>query len=172
MRSKFATKLSGVCLDAAEKMNAPHKTNNQHVILSLSNFHRASSEVKARRQSAAGISLKTSVACLLDVTFAVESHQNSLRDPASAKSLAVLYRIVAASGSLPQQNFDFGRRSYTPPYAQDDIQRFCFAICVRKNLCLPKTLVGAIHESPENERILRTKAGEHSSPLPHIYDSP
>ena len=133
MRSKFATKRSVVCLDAAEKMNAPHKTNNQHVILSLSNFHRASSEVKARRQSAAGISLKTSVACLLDVTFAVESHQNSLRDPASAKSLAVLYRIVAASGSLPQQNFDFGRRSYTPPFAQNDKQRLCFEIRVRKN---------------------------------------
>ena len=61
------------------------------------------------------------------------SHRDFKRDPASAKSLAVLYRIVAASGSLPQQNFDFGRRSDTPPCAQDDIQRFCFATRVRKN---------------------------------------
>ena len=34
---------------------------------------------------------------------------------------SVLYRIVAC-GSLPQQNFDFGRRSDTPPCAQNDIQ--------------------------------------------------
>ena len=113
------------------------------------------------------------MACLLNVTFTVESHRDFKRDPTSAKSLAVLYRIVAASGSLPQQNFDFGRRSYTPPCAQDDIQRFCFAIRVRKKRAIresplrkiTKFIVGSIHESTENERISRTKAGEHSSPL-------
>ena len=79
------------------------------------------------------------------------SHRDFKRDPASAKSLAVLYRIVAASGSLPQQNFDFGRRSDTPPCAQNDKQRLCFAIRVRKKR--------AIRESPLR-KILKFVVGD------------
>ena len=79
------------------------------------------------------------------------SHRDLQPYPASAKSLAILYRIVAASGSLPQQNFDFGRRSCTPPCAQNDKQRFCFTIRVRKKR--------AIRESPirtnENKRVFK-----------------
>ena len=59
-----------------------NKINNQLVILSLSNFHWASSEVKAQNAKAVcGISFKISVACQRDVTFSLESHPNSLRDP-------------------------------------------------------------------------------------------
>ena len=50
MRSKFATKRSGFCLDAAEKTNAPHQTNNQPVILSAS---RTFSERIARKKQGA-----------------------------------------------------------------------------------------------------------------------
>ena len=45
----------------------------------------------------------------------------------------VLHRIVAASGSLPQQNFDYEKR-FAFFSAQDDIQRFYLAVCVEKSV--------------------------------------
>ena len=44
---------------------------------------------------------------------------------------SVLYRIVAASGSLPQQNFDYANR-FAVLSAQDDIQDF-YCASVEKN---------------------------------------
>ena len=69
------------------------------------------------------------MACQRDVTFTAESHQNSLRDPASTQGS----RASARSPRLNPRKFDFGRRSYTPPCAQDDIQWFYSAVRVRKN---------------------------------------
>ena len=76
-------------------------------------------------QNLGGLSRGCNIYCRKPPKFVAISHRR-------IRSL-VLYRIVAASGSLPQQNFDFGRRSYTPPFAQNDKQRFYFAIRVRKN---------------------------------------
>ena len=90
-----------------------NQVSSQPVILSLSNFHRVKNEVKAQNAKAVcGISFKSWVACLPDVTFVAESHQNSLRDPFVA-------RLLGFSSLLAQKNFD---------YAQDDIQNFCWDI--------------------------------------------
>ena len=43
---------------------------------------------------------------------------------------SVLYRIVAARGSLPQQNFDYENR-YAIFFAQNDRLIVCFAVIVR-----------------------------------------
>ena len=93
-----------------------------------------SEQAKPRSECDEGIWLGVLVAFFHKCNIPLASHRDLQPYPASAKSLAVLYRIVAASGSLPQQNFDFGRRSYTPPCAQNDKQRLCFAIRVRKNV--------------------------------------
>ena len=93
-----------------------------------------SEQAEARSESDEGIWLGVLVAYFHKCNIPLASHRDLQPYPASAKSLAVLYRIVAASGSLPQQNFDFGRRSYTPPCAQNDIQRFYLTMCVKKNI--------------------------------------
>ena len=96
-----------------------------------------SEQAKPRSDSDEGIWLGALVAFFHKCNISIASHRDLQPYPASAKSLAVLYRIVAASGSLPQQNFDFGRRSDTPTSAQNDKQRLCFAIRVRKNGRIP-----------------------------------
>ena len=63
-----------------------------------SNFFWASSEEKARAHRRSGISFEISVACLRDVTFTAESHQNSLRDPCGA--LAPWFHLVLHSVKL------------------------------------------------------------------------
>ena len=88
-------------------------------------------------RSTAGIWLKISVACQRGCYIFCDKPPKlpaiSLRRIRSS----VFVRIVAASGSLPQQNFDFGRRSHTPTFAQNDIQSARFL--VGEAFRLPKT---------------------------------
>ena len=65
-----------------------------------------SEQAEARSESDEGIWLGVLVAFFHKCNIPLASHRDLQPYPASAKSLAVLHRIVAASGSLPQQNFD------------------------------------------------------------------
>ena len=100
--------------------NAHNQTIKKLVILSLSNFHRVKNEVKARRQSAAGISFKILVAFCIDVTSRWQATKTRSEIP-----LRLLARASACSLALNPQKFDYANR-FAVFSAQDDIQWFCF----------------------------------------------
>ena len=63
-----------------------------------------------------------------NVTFQPQATEISSHIP-----LRLRARASACSLALNPRKFDFGRRSCTPPSAQNDIQRYYFAVFVRKN---------------------------------------
>ena len=104
-----------------------NKINSQPVILSgekrlrfaESKFHRVRNEVKPRSGSDAGMWLGIWVAFYSKCNFTLASHQKFKPYPTSPNG-----SCFCLFASLNPQKFDFGRRSDTPPFAQNDIQRF------------------------------------------------
>jgi hypothetical protein len=88
-----------------------------------------SERAKARAFWRSGIWLKISVAFQGECYIDSKATKICCHIPSSRCS-SVLYRIVAASGSLPQQNFDYANR-FAVFFAQNDIQQFYLIIIVR-----------------------------------------
>ena len=98
----FLTEVSPtfIIFKSSPKTNAYRKTSNQPVI--LSGVELSPSEERgesARPLGRCGISLGLSVACLLKVTFTVESHPNSFGDPANRKRFALSPRSSLGESS-------------------------------------------------------------------------
>ncbi len=115
--------------------NAYHLTISLYVILSEgkrlrfteSKFCELSEANKQNRGAQRRWDMATSLCGLPQkMLHRVKSHRIFKPYPASAK--ASRFHSFA---SLNPWKFDFGRRSYTPTSAQNDIQRFCLVICVR-----------------------------------------